>query len=358
MATITLENVRVVRGGTLALAVDALEIADGELLAVVGPSGSGKSTLLRAIAGLDPLASGHVLFDGYDVTRLETAKRSVAMVFQDNVLLPFKDVRGNVAFPLEVRHTPRDEISQRVEAEARALEIEHLLERMPKQLGAGHQQLVQAARAMVRVPAVFLMDEPLARLDARLRLQMRQEFRLLQQGYGVTTAFVTNDQEEAMVMADRIAVLEEGWVRQVGLPLELYHHPASRFVAEFIGSPPMGFVAGRIEVDKPGYWVSFGDFRLRAWLPALGEVSSARVDVGLRAEDVVVDERGVAVPVKRSYHLGSHGFTQVELAPGETVEMRTADFGPSAGSTVKVGLRRLHLFSQETGSALGLIETA
>lgn len=354
MASISLENIRVMRSGTLALAVDYLEVADGELLVVLGPSGSGKTTLLRVIAGLEPITHGSVWFDGVEMTDVETSKREVAMVFQEGALFPFKDVRGNIAFPLDIRHTPSAEIDSRVEAEARVLEIEHLLARKPNQLGAGHQQLAQAARALVRVPQVFLMDEPLARLDAHLRVQMRQEFRLLQQGYGVTTVFVTNDQDEAMVMADRVAVLEQGRIRQVAPPLDLYRWPDSRFIAQFVGSPPMGFLPGRVAADPPGYVLTFGEFRMRAWTPTL--VGAGRVDVGIRSEDIVESPDGVPVRSGRGYFLGSHGYVRVELAPGHEVEMRTESVPPSPGETLRIKLRRLHIFHPETGSVLGRIE--
>lgn len=355
MAAITLQDVRVVRDGRLVLAVDHLDVRDGELLVVVGPSGSGKTTLLRSIAGLDEVTSGAVLFDATDITNVDTAERGVAMVFQDSTLFPFMNVRRNIAFPLEVRRTDKEEVDSRVEAEARVLAIEHLLARQPKQLGAGHQQLVQAARALVRVPEVFLMDEPLARLDAQLRLEMRQEFRLLQDGYKVTMIFVTNDQEEAMVMADRVVVLCEGHVRQIGSPMDLYREPASKFVAQFIGSPPMSFLSGRLELDPPGFWVSFGGFRLRAWAPALTGAGE-RVEVGVRAEDVVEDPDGLPVEVGRGHFLGDHGFARVQLAPDDWVQMRTTGQPPPPGSTISVNLRQVHLFDPVTDRALGRIE--
>ena len=354
MASISLENIRVMRSGTLALAIDYLEVADGELLVVLGPSGSGKTTLLRAIAGLEPITHGSVSFDGVDCADVPTAERGVAMVFQESTLFPFKDVRGNIAFPLNIRRTPLAEVDSRVEAEARVLEIEHLLARKPNQLGAGHQQLVQAARALVRVPRVFLMDEPLARLDSHLREQMRREFRLLQQGYGVTTVFVTNDQAEAMVMADRIAVIEQGRIRQIAPPLDMYRWPESKFIAQFIGSPPMGFVSGWVKEDLPGYLVSFGDFRLRAWTPTLE--GAGRVEVGVRPDDVVEVPDGMPVRTGRGYYVGSHGYVRVQLAPGQEVEMRTEGFPPPPGQTIGIKLRRLHIFHPETGSVLGRIE--
>ncbi len=355
MAAITLQHLRVVRDEQLLLAIDHLEIPDGELLVVIGPSGAGKTTLLRAIAGLDSVTSGSIFFDDVDITRVETRERSVAMVFQESSLFPFMNVRRNVAFPLEVRKTPRDEINSRVEAEARVLAIEHLLAKHPGQLGAGHQQLVEAARALVRVPQVFLMDEPLARLDAQLRAEMRQEFRLLQRGYNVTTVFVTNDQHDAMAMADRVAVLRDGWIQQLGPPMKLYREPASKFIAQFIGSPPMQFVRARLTVDAPGFWLSFGDFRLRAWAPALA-AGPETVEIGIRAEDIVEDPRGTEVEIGRGYYLGSHGFARVQLTPDLWIEMRTPSFPPAPGTKMPVRLRHLHIFDPRTGRAIAHIE--
>lgn len=354
MAVVSLHDVKVVRGSSVVLDVDRLEVADGELLVALGPSGAGKSMLLRTIAGLEEITTGSVRFDGVDQDGVETAERGVAMVFQDSALYPFLDVRGNVGFPLKLRRMPREEIAARVEAEARVLEIEHLLERHPNQLGAGHQQLVQAARALVRVPRVFLMDEPLARLDAHLRVQMRQEFRLLQRGYGVTTVFVTNDQDEAMVLADRVAVMNRGAICQVAEPFELYRRPKTRFVAGFVGA--MGFVSAKLVTDRPGHWVHFGEFRLRAWAPALDDTATDEVEVGIRPEDVIADSAGVEVIAGRGYFVGSHGFVEVEVAPGQWIEMRTAGPPPPPGERLRTRLRRLHIFDPRTGVALGRIE--
>jgi len=354
MAAIQLQGVKVVRGKTLVLEIDHLVVEDRELLVVLGPSGAGKSMLLRAIAGLEPLASGRVFFDDEDMADVSTPHRGVAMVFQDSTLYPFMDVRENVGFPLRIRKTPVEEIAARVEAEARVLEIEHLLGRQPGELSAGHRQLVQAARAMVRVPEVFLMDEPLAQLDAHLRVQLRHEFRLLQRGYGVTTVLVTNDRDEAMVMADRIAVLDQGVIRQVGSPLELYKSPRERFVAGFIGT--MSFVSADLSVDTPGFWVTFGKFRIRAWTTALAGSTSSRVDVGIRPEDVVLDDAGAVVRCGHGYYTGSNGFVQVEVAPDSWVEMRTNGPPPPAGTEVRVRFKEAHVFDSITGFVLGRLE--
>lgn len=355
MAAITLEHLRVVRDERLLLAIDHLEIPDGELLVVVGPSGAGKTTLLRAIAGLDEVTSGSIFFDEVDITNTITRERGVAMVFQESSLFPFMDVRRNVAFPLEIRKTPRDEIDSRVEAEARVLAIEHLLAKRPGQLGAGHQQLVEAARALVRVPEVFLMDEPMARLDAQLREEMRREFRLLQQGYNVTTILVTNDQHDAMIMADRVAVLRDGWIQQLASPMTLYREPGTRFVAEFIGSPPMQFIPGKLTADPPGFWVTYGPFRLRAWAPSLA-AGPETVEIGIRAEDIIEDPSGTEVELGRGYYLGSHGFVQIQLTPDHWVEMRTPGIPPDPGTTMRVRMRLVHVFDPRTGRAIGHIE--
>ncbi len=352
MAAITLDSVKVVRGSSLVLSIDYLEIADGELLVVLGPSGAGKSTLLRVIAGLEAPTSGSVRFDGVDVTSVDASDRGIAMVFQGDALYPFFDVRRNVGFPLKIRRTPPDELDARVEAEARVLEIDHLLSRMPQELSAGYQQLVQAARALVRVPRVFLMDEPLARLDAHMRVRMRQELRLLQEGYEVTAVFVTNDEDEAMVMADRIAVIEQGHIRQIGDPLELYRLPASRFVGQFLGS--MSVVRARVAADAPGFWIRIGSFRLRAWAAALASYDT--VEVGIRPEDVIADPGGTEVTVGPGFFTGDHGVVRVELAPGEWAEMRTASTPPPPGERIRIRLRRLHVFDTRTGMVIGRIE--
>ncbi len=354
MAIVTLDRVKVRKGSSTVLDIGHLIIDDGELLAILGPSGAGKSMLLRAIAGLEDEVQGAILFDGQDMTDITTGERGVAMVFQDQALYPFLNVRENVGFPLKIRKAPAAEIDARVEAEARVLEIEHLLARRPAELGAGHQQLVQAARALVRVPEVFLMDEPFARLDAHLRDQMRQEFRLLQQGYGVTTVFVTNDHHEAMVMADRVAVIDAGAIRQIGPPLDLYRQPGSKFVAELVG--PMNFVRARLVADKPGYWLELGSSRIRAWTPSLEAAAGTDVDVGVRPEDVVEDRQGIDVVVVRGYFAGSHGMAQVSLATGRSVMMRTEGPPPDPGNALRIRLRRLHVFDPRTGSVLGHVE--
>lgn len=287
MASITFRSVSV-RFGSGSSAVDALDrvhlaVDDGELVTVVGASGSGKTTLLRALAGLDRVSSGSVLMDGADVTCLDPGRRDLAMVFQVPHLLPNRSVGRNVAFPLELRHVAIEEIRARVSAEARALHIETLLERSPDQLSAGEAQLVQIARAMVRVPSALLLDEPLARLDPQVRERMRRELRLLQQGYGVTVLLTTNDPVEALAMGDRLVVLDAGRVAQVGVPIEVYRDPRSLIAAQLTG--PLEVAPVEVIPDHQGVWIEGPDGRERAWRPGLSAHAGRRLLRGIRPDD-------------------------------------------------------------------------
>src|SRR5207342_2417921 len=219
-----------------------LSIADAELMVLVGPSGCGKTTALRMVAGLEDVTTGTIFIDGRPVNDVEPRDRDIAMVFQSYALYPHLTVRENMAFSLKYRGTRRDEIRRRVAEAARILELEALLERKPRQLSGGQRQRVAMGRAIVRQPRAFLMDEPLSNLDAKLRVQMRAEIARLQRRLGVTTVYVTHDQTEAMTMGDRIAVLRDGLLQQIGIPREMYDHPANIFVAGFIGSPAMNLV--------------------------------------------------------------------------------------------------------------------
>ena len=338
MASIMLDGVTVIHSGIVAVSDVRLTIEDRELVVVIGPSGSGKTTLLRAVAGLDTVTSGEVWFDGEVVTGRPPAARDVAMVFQANALFPFKSVRKNVSFPLEVHRVHRDEIERRVLAETRMLAIDRFLERMPNELSAGHQQLVQAARALVRRPSVFLLDEPLSRMDAANRQMMRTEILMLQRGYGVTTLYATNDQEEAMVLADRIAVIDEGRLRQVAPPDEIYRRPVDMFVAGFVGSPSMSFVPGEafdLEVR----------FNAGA-LPAPARIASGPVTIGVRPHDwEIVPDAGLRGVVTAVENYGDHGFATVDLS-GDEIMMRVADQSPTVGEPVEIWTRRFHVFDR------------
>jgi ABC-type sugar transport system ATPase subunit len=337
MASILLDGVTVEYDEGTALSNLTLRVDDGEFVVLLGPSGSGKTTALRVVAGLDMPTRGDVLVDGISVEHLPPAKRNVAMVFQDNVLYSFMNVRRNLGFPLSVQNVPKDEIDSRVEAESRVLAIEQLLERMPRELSAGHQQLVQAAKAMVRVPDVFLMDEPMARLDAAMRRSLRAEFRLIQQGYQVTTIYATNDQEDAMALADRIVVLDEGTVRQVGPPSDIYRRPVDRFVARFVGSPSMGFLSGRVREPI----VEVGGFRVG--IPAGAAADGAAVVVGVRAEDwEVTGSDGIRGTIDTVENLGSYQILHCSVG-GEVVPVRRHE-GAVVGDSIVLRPVRYHVF--------------
>ncbi len=230
------------------------EIDDGEFIVVVGPSGCGKSTLLRMVAGLESVTAGEIFIDGRSVNNLEPAERDIAMVFQNYALYPHMSVFDNMAYGLKIRRLPKAEIAERVNKAARILELTPVvLSRKPSQLSGGQRQRVAMGRAIVREPAVFLFDEPLSNLDAKLRVQMRLEIKKLQQDLGVTSIYVTHDQIEAMTLGHRLLVLNDGNVEQLGTPIELYERPATIFVAGFIGSPSMNFLAARIG-EGAGSW--------------------------------------------------------------------------------------------------------
>ncbi|MEN8238862.1 MAG: ABC transporter ATP-binding protein [Actinomycetota bacterium] len=343
MTSILLDRVTVAFSGVVVVRDVTLSIEDAELFVVIGPSGSGKTTLLRAVAGLDTVTGGEVLFDGEVVTKTPPAKRDVAMVFQGNALIPSLSVRKNVSFPLEARQIKRAEVDRRVLAETRALAIERFLERMPNELAVGHQQLVQAARALVRRPSVFLLDEPLASMDYANRRMMRSEILLLQRGYGVTTLYATNDQEEAMAVADRIAVLEGGEIRQVGSPGEIYNEPIDQFVAGFVGTPPMSFVPGE---------ASGLEIRLKAGaLPMRSGRVEGPVTVGVRPHEwEIVPTAGLRGVVTFVENHGDHALATVNLS-GDEVTMSVDAQGPSVGDAIEIWTRRFHVFGR-SGSAI------
>ncbi|GAB6862914.1 ABC transporter ATP-binding protein [Haloplanus litoreus] len=275
------------------VAVDdlSLDILDGEFLVFVGPSGCGKTTTLRTVAGLETPTEGQVIIDDEDVTGQDPRQRNIAMVFQNYALYPHKTVRQNMSFPLEVRNYPPNEITERVEDAAELLDITELLERRPKQLSGGQQQRVALGRAIVREPDVFLLDEPLSNLDAKLRLQMRTELNELHQKVGKTTIYVTHDQAEAMTLGDRVAVMRDGEIQQVGPPQMLYDNPVNLFVGGFIGEPPMNFFPVDIEDTGDGYTVSsvHFDFQLPdRFAQKLSERDSplGEAILGIRPEDI------------------------------------------------------------------------
>ncbi len=247
MAAIVIDRVRKSYGALTVLKDFSLDIADGEFVVLVGPSGCGKSTMLKILAGLEAASAGTIRIGGRDVTDLAPGDRDIAMVFQNYALYPHLTVASNMGFGLKMRGTPADEIARRVGEAARILDVEHLLERRPRQLSGGQRQRVALGRAIVREPQAFLMDEPLSNLDAKLRVHMRAEIGALHQRLGVTTIYVTHDQIEAMTMANRIVIIKDGEIQQIADPETMFERPANQFVAGFIGSPGMNFLTARAE---------------------------------------------------------------------------------------------------------------
>jgi multiple sugar transport system ATP-binding protein len=339
MASLELQNV-VKRFGALEVihGVD-LKIEDGKFVVFVGPSGCGKSTLLRMIAGLEEITAGQIYIDGQLVNDIAAAKRGLAMVFQSYALYPHMTVRKNLSFGLETMGTPREETKRRVAEAAEILQIGQLLDRRPGQLSGGQRQRVAIGRAIVREPKIFLFDEPLSNLDAELRVQMRVEINKLHRRLGTTMIFVTHDQVEAMTLADRIVVLRDGRIEQVGTPLELYNYPANLFVAGFIGSPRMNFLAAQMARED-------GDVRLRGEsglnLPfqPMDALASRleKVTVGVRPEHFrIVDPKDamLAGEVQIAEHLGGETFLYVALPSGETVVVEIqGQVAPKSGEHV------------------------
>ncbi len=295
MASVVLDGLTKRYGGSALIAVNdvSLEIADGEFLVLVGPSGCGKSTALRMIAGLEEISDGAVWIGEEFVNDVHPKDRDIAMVFQSYALYPHMSVYDNIAFALQIQKRPKAEINQRVREAARILELEDLLKRRPGQLSGGQRQRVAMGRAIVRKPAVFLMDEPLSNLDAKLRVQMRAEIAQIQHRLGVTTVYVTHDQTEAMTMGDRVALLRDGVLQQVDTPDLIYNRPKNTFVATFIGSPTMNLYHAQLgQAGAEGLPVQFGSNHLTippatlAARPGLSKRAGERIIVGIRPEDL------------------------------------------------------------------------
>ena len=364
MATVTFDGATRIYPGTDRPAVDSLslDIADGEFLVLVGPSGCGKSTSLRMLAGLEDVNSGRVFIGDRDVTDIQPKDRDIAMVFQNYALYPHMSVADNMGFALKIAKTPKAEIRQRVEEAAKILDLTEYLDRKPKALSGGQRQRVAMGRAIVRQPQVFLMDEPLSNLDAKLRVSTRTQIASLQRRLGVTTVYVTHDQTEAMTMGDRIAVLKDGILQQVGTPRDQYDRPANVFVAGFIGSPAMNI--GTFEVH--GDHVQIGQAQVplsREVIAALTPADEGKITVGFRPEsiDIVAAHTPGAIPIDIDLieGLGSDAFCYGHLTgsdPSDQQYIIRVDprHEPQAGSTIWVAIRdgEQHDFSAATGVRL------
>ena len=355
MAEIRLENVHKLFGEVVVLKELTLTIEDGEFFTFVGPSGCGKTTVLNMIAGLEEVTSGRILFDGVQVTSRSPKERDVAMVFQSYALYPHMSVFENIAFPLRMRKEAPAVLDREVRRVAELLGLGGLLKRHPRELSGGQRQRVALGRAIVRRPKVFLMDEPLSNLDARLRVETRAELKRLHQELGITTVYVTHDQAEAMGLSGRMAVMEGGEVRQVGVPHDVYRRPANLFVAGFIGSPPMNFIASRVIASDPCEIDCLGR---RLTTDKQFGPRGRNVIAGLRPEDVSAlpepEEHAVEAQVLVTEPAGS--VTWIEVRKGDVLVRASArpeaHFSSGGRAYLRFAMENIVLFDAETGERL------
>ncbi|KQR44098.1 multiple sugar transport system ATP-binding protein [Frigoribacterium sp. PvP120] len=359
MASVTFSKATRLYPGSTRAAVDAidLEVADGEFLVLVGPSGCGKSTTLRMLAGLEEVNSGDIFIGDRNVTDVPPKDRDIAMVFQNYALYPHMTVAENMGFALKIAGVGKEERATRVLEAAKLLDLEPYLSRKPKALSGGQRQRVAMGRAIVRQPQVFLMDEPLSNLDAKLRVQTRTQIASLQRRLGVTTVYVTHDQTEALTMGDRIAVLKDGVLQQVGTPRDLYEKPQNVFVAGFIGSPAMNL----LPADVVDGGIKFGTAVTSVDRDTVGQANGKSVTVGVRPEDVVVNTtgEGLAVTVDVVEELGADGYlyghTEVDGARVDIVVRVDGRNHPGLGDTIYITpqAHHVHVFDTESGQRLG-----
>ncbi|MCQ1950609.1 MULTISPECIES: ABC transporter ATP-binding protein [Arthrobacter] len=358
MATVTFDQATRVYPGTERPAVDnlSLEIADGEFLVLVGPSGCGKSTSLRMLAGLEDVNSGRILIGDRDVTDVPPKDRDIAMVFQNYALYPHMSVADNMGFALKIAGISKEERMERVREAAKLLDLEDYLDRKPKALSGGQRQRVAMGRAIVRNPQVFLMDEPLSNLDAKLRVQTRTQIASLTRRLGVTTVYVTHDQVEAMTMGDRVAVLKDGVLQQVDTPRNLYDHPRNVFVAGFIGSPAMNL----LELPVVDGGVAFGGAVYPVESSVLGAAAGNTVTLGVRPEDMetVPEGEGLRVEVDVVEELGAdayvYGHSTIDGKDHDMVVRVDGRRPPMKGDTLHVRPQKghVHLFDTSNGERL------
>jgi multiple sugar transport system ATP-binding protein len=350
MASVEVRGVHKAYGATKVIHGVDIPIQDGEFVILVGPSGCGKSTLLRMIAGLENITGGEVRIGDRVVNNVPPKERDIAMVFQNYALYPHMSVADNMAFSLKLRNAPKDEIKQRVDGAAKILGLEKLLDRYPRQLSGGQRQRVAMGRAIVRDPQVFLFDEPLSNLDAKLRVSMRSEIKELHQRLKTTTIYVTHDQIEAMTMADKIVVMHDGIVEQMGAPLELYDRPQNMFVAGFIGSPSMNFIKGTIESG------GFRDEHGALWAIGNAPAGSAGkpATLGIRPEHIRLDPKGVKATVSVVEPMGSETQVIVSVAgqPLTCVFRERITAKPGEVITITPDKSVTHLFAGDTGKRM------
>jgi sn-glycerol 3-phosphate transport system ATP-binding protein len=363
MADVSLKDVHKSFGKTEVIHGISCDIHDGEFIVILGPSGCGKSTVLRMIAGLEVITEGEIVIDGKVVNRLEPAERDIAMVFQNYALYPHMSVYKNMAYGLRIRRMPKREIDEKVRKAAEILELSDFLDRKPRQLSGGQRQRVAMGRCIVREPKVFLFDEPLSNLDAKLRVQMRLEIRKLHEELRITSIYVTHDQVEAMTLGDRLIVMDNGYAAQIGSPLEIYERPATLFVAGFIGSPAMNFINLRLSAD--GRFAELpGSNRLALPNGGLPGNGGKEAVLGIRPEHLsLVEKADKAIQLRVDHveilgadtlaygHLGENGVSMTVRLPA------VHHFSRSTLLPLAVSPENLHIFDPETGERMQIKET-
>ena len=364
MASLTLKNIEKIYPGNVHAVRDFnIDIKDKEFIILVGPSGCGKSTLLRMIAGLEEISKGEMHIGDRMVNHLPPKDRDIAMVFQSYALYPHMTVYKNLAFALELKKYPKEEINKKVMEAAKILDIEHLLERKPRALSGGQRQRVALGRAMVRNPAVFLLDEPLSNLDAKLRAAMRTEIAKLHQKLETTFVYVTHDQVEAMTMGDRIVVMKDGVIQQIDTPQNLYDMPANMFVAGFIGSPQMNFFDTVLLKDKVGYKFKIGESVFRIPKSRLGTVNltnyvDTEIVLGIRPEDIyeaVMEEKNyIDCKVDVRENMGSEIYMYVTCKDKKFTARLGTDTAAQTGGLIRIkfDLSKIHLFDKKTEKSI------
>ncbi len=359
MANVKFENItKTYNKATKVLANINLEIKEHEFAVIVGPSGCGKTTLLRMLAGLEEITSGRILIDGEVINHFPPSKREIAMVFQDYALYPHMSVAENMSFALHLRKFKASEIEKRVKEAAKILQISPYLGRMPRELSGGQRQRVAIGRAIVRKPKVFLFDEPLSNLDAKLREEMRVEIAKLHQKLNSTIIYVTHDQVEAMTLASKIIILNKGVVQQVGTPLEVYGKPGNKFVAAFIGSPTMNFIRGQIHAEKGNFYFRNDAINIKVPSFLLGgsDFSDREVFIGIRPQDISLEGKGecysegMETILEVCELLGHRENLYLKLGKTNILACVDAFFGKSPGSRVviKFNYKNMHIFDAET----------
>jgi multiple sugar transport system ATP-binding protein len=355
LVAVTFDKVRKMFGEVVAIPALDLAIGSGEFVSLLGPSGCGKTTTLRMLAGLEQPTGGRILIGDKVVNDQPPAARDIAMVFQSYALYPHMTVAENIAYPLRKRGVPKAERPTKVKAVAELLQLGPLLDRKPKQLSGGQQQRVALGRALVREPKVFLLDEPLSNLDAKLRAHMRAELIELHRRLGKTMVYVTHDQLEAMTMSTRIAVMQGGELQQFDTPAEIYHRPANRFVASFIGTPAMTLADGAVTLRERGYILHLGELVIP--LPAINLKSeTSKVTVGVRPEDVLIGSGNDKAEIRIVEPTGHESIVTLKAGDVTFTARVAGDWRLAAGETVPFELRRdkIHVFDQATGRRLNI----